>query len=317
MRVNVLVTEGFTASSLSITLDVFRACNRLASKGLFEVEVLSPQGGTVRSAAGLVVEGTRSVKEYEPAEVTLLPGIWAESGVVVGEMLSRPAGRALVDHLSDIKGTLGASCSGTLFMAETGLLDGRRATTTWILADYFRRRFPRVRLDADAALVEEDRFITAGAAFAQTDLVLRLVGRLAGAELACSCANVLLLDRRPSQARYMALHQLAGDQPLLRSADRWVRAHLDQEFSIQELASELSTSPRTLARRMKSSLGMSPVAFVQRLRVESALRLLETTQLSLEEIADRVGYRGSSTLSRLIRRHTNCSPGEIRRRRLG
>ncbi len=317
MRVNVLVTDGIADSSLSLTLDIFRACNLLSKRHHFQVELLSPQGGTVRSANGLVIEQTRSVNEYEWAEATLLPGLWIENYTDPERILASPAARVLVEHLGAAEGLVGASCSSTMLLADTGRLNGRRATTSWILAEHFRRRWPRVKLDVDAALVDEGDFLTAGAAFAQVDLVLRVVARLAGAQLARSCANVLLLDRHPSQARYMALHQLATDQPLLRSADRWVRDHLDQEFSIEELARQLSTSPRTLARHMKSYLGLSPVAFVQRLRVESALRLLETTQLSLEAIAERVGYRGSSTLSKLIRRHTNCTPGEIRRRRLG
>ena len=126
---------------------------------------------------------------------------------------------------------------------------------------------------------------------------------------------MLLLDTHPSQAPYMASQQLRANDALVEKAERWVRAHLAEAFAVAALAKHVGVSPRTLARRLHAAVGLSPIAFVQRLRVEAAVLLLQTSSLSLEEIGARVGYGDASTLSRLIRRETRTSARELRRRR--
>jgi AraC-like DNA-binding protein len=102
---------------------------------------------------------------------------------------------------------------------------------------------------------------------------------------------------------------------MVRQAERWVRAHIAEPFEMASLAKHVGTSPRTLARRLNAAVGLSPIAFVQRVRVESAVLLLQTSKHSLEEISARVGYSDASTLSRLVRRETQVSPQAFRRAR--
>jgi transcriptional regulator GlxA family with amidase domain len=163
--------------------------------------------------------------------------------------------------------------------------------------------------------VIDDRVLCAGTVFAQADLALHLVSRLASPTVARTCAGLLLLDTHASQTPYMALQHLSANDPTVRRAESFVRTHLAEGFDISALARDVGTSPRTLARRLAAAVGLSPLAFVQHLRVEVAVRLLETTRLSLEEIADRVGYGDASTLRRLIEREANASPRELRRKR--
>jgi transcriptional regulator GlxA family with amidase domain len=201
-------------------------------------------------------------------------------------------------------------------LADAGILDDRNATTTWWLAEHLARRRPRVHVHPGAALVVERRILTAGAVFAQADVALHLVSRFGGPSLARQCADVLLLDVHASQAPYMAAQTLRSNEPIVQRAERWVRSHLAEPFDVSTLARNSGTSARSLARKLGAAVGLSPIAFVQRLRVESAVMMLETSALSLEEICIRVGYSDASTLSRLIRRETGASPREFRRRRL-
>jgi transcriptional regulator GlxA family with amidase domain len=113
----------------------------------------------------------------------------------------------------------------------------------------------------------------------------------------------------------VALRHLRTDDAVVRRAEAWARAHLANGFDVATLAGKAGASPRTLARRLDASLGLSPIAFVQRLRVETAAHLLETSRLSLDEIAARVGYADANTLRRLMRRELGKPPGELRRRR--
>ena len=209
---------------------------------------------------------------------------------------------------------VGAACSGAFLLAEAGVLDGRQATTTWWLAPHLKRRRPQVTVSAEKALVVDGRVLCAGAVFAQADLALHLVSRFAGPTVARRCSDLLLLDRHASQAPYMAVRHLASNEPTVRRAEAWVRAHLAERFDVAAVARHAGTSPRTLARRLTEAVGVSVIGFVQRVRVETATHLLETTRLSLGEISARVGYDDPNTLRRLIERETKTSPREVRRR---
>jgi transcriptional regulator GlxA family with amidase domain len=223
--------------------------------------------------------------------------------------------RRAVDMLSQAHARgamLAASGASTFLLAETGLLDGRRATTTWWFAPLFRQRYPAVELLTEQMVVADWPIATAGAAMAQMDLMLAVVGRFAGPSLAKACANYLLLDERRSQAPFMAINYLASQDPRIAKAEKWVRDNIARDFAIEELAEAVALAPRTFARRISATCGISPIRFVQRIRLETARLLLETTRLSVDEIARRVGYAEPSTLRRLIRRDTKHPPGHFR-----
>lgn len=316
-RVVLLLTEGFTDSGLSVMVDVLRAANSIAGNA-FEIVLASAKGGPVLSASGLVTASTRSVRAVTNADVVLVLGLWVESSHALDAALERPQVRVLVRAVTKAveRGALvGASCAGVFLLAEAGVLANRRATTTWWLASHLQTRHPSVRVDAEAALVTDRKLLTSGAVFGVADLALHLVARSLGPRVAHRCANLLLLDRHPSQAPYMAVHQLSTDDPLVRSAEKWARAHLPERFSIARLAKGVGTSQRTLTRKLAAAVGQSPLAFVQRIRVETAVFLLRTSSRSLDQISDDVGYEDASTLRRLLRREARASPRELRLRR--
>jgi transcriptional regulator GlxA family with amidase domain len=167
-------------------------------------------------------------------------------------------------------------------------------------------------LVTDRMVVADWPIATGGAAMAQMDLMLAVVGKFAGPGLAKACANYLLLDERRSQAPFMAITYLAGQDPKIAKAEKWVRDNIAHDFAMEELAEAVALAPRTFARRIAATCGVSPIQFVQRIRIETARYLLETTRLSVEEIARQVGYAEPSTLRRLIRRDTKHSPGHFR-----
>jgi transcriptional regulator GlxA family with amidase domain len=259
----------------------------------------------------------RPAEDDAAAPVVLVPGIWTERPDQLDGLLARAdvalAARMLA-RVHERGAIIGAACSATFLLAAAGLLAGRRATTTWWLAPEMRRRFPAVELVEHEALVVDQRVITAGAVLAVTDLALHVVARFAGPVAARQTARVLLLDRQPSQTPYMALRFVTTDDAIVRRAETWARAHLADGFDIATLARRAGASPRTLARRLEAALGLSPIAFVQRLRVETAAQLLETSRLSVAEISARVGYEDADTLARLLRRDTGQSARELRRR---
>jgi transcriptional regulator GlxA family with amidase domain len=318
LTIGVLVLDGVTDSGVSVAFDVFRAANALVRRvgrtPPFRIIALSPRGRAVHTAAGLRLGVHGAFRRASRCDALLLPGGWLERPEDVDTYLARPDVEACCEVLrraAQRGAVLGCSCSGAFVFAKAGLLDGRQATTTWWLGPELRRRFPAVELDEARALVREGRLLSAGTVFAMADLALALVTDAVGPTIARQVMRVLLLDAHPSQGPYMALNQLATDAPAVRAAEAWIRRHLGEPFSIAQLARAVAVSPRTLARRLEEALGLSPIAFVHRLRVERAAQLLETTRLSVEEIAHRVGYSDAGTLRRLLRR-AGVAPRRLR-----
>ncbi|HEY0468399.1 MAG TPA: helix-turn-helix domain-containing protein, partial [Polyangiaceae bacterium] len=244
-------------------------------------------------------------------DVLVLPGVFATKDSSLERLLTRPDVMRIVSFLPRAakKGALiAASCSATFLLGAAGLLDGGRATTTWWLMPFFARRFPEVELCARQMVVESDRVITAGSAFAHADLMLAVIARLVSPSLARLAASYLVLDARASQSRYMVIDHLRSFDPILGMLETLVDANIDRQLSLDELASAARTSPRTLARRVKAAVGLTPQRFVQTLRVARAAHWLETTRESVEEIAARVGYADPAAFRRIFRRHTGSSP---------
>ncbi len=316
--VEILVLNGSMASGVAITLDVLATANRLrAAAGMppaFRVALSGSGARQARAMAHEVCIGGNGA----PA-LLIVPGMGATDERTVESMLARRDGVAAIGRMRAMAAggsAIAASCSSVFLMAAAGLLAGRRATTTWWLAPAFRRLFPDILLDAEALVVSDGPVTTAGAAMAQMDLMLALVARHAGPALADRCSRYLLLDERRSQAPYMAMGFLAATDDRVARAEAWARERLESGVTVDMLADAAGLSPRTFARRVRRVTGLSPVRFLQRLRLERATELMETTRLPFEEIARRVGYAEPSTLRRVLRRDGGTGPRERRARRL-
>jgi len=317
-----LVFDGVAEGALGVGLDVVGAAARLVEAGLVPVarrakplrqRVVSVDGEAVRSGTGrtIAVDGAFSLRGVGAGDVVVVPGLSAVTEPAVERLLSRAdtaRGAELLSRVSTRGALVAASCSATFVLAASGVLAGQRATTTWWLAPEFARRFPEVGLCAERMVVEGDGVLTAGSAFAHADLMLGVVARVAGPSLAHMVARYLVLDERVSQARYMVMDHLRTSDPALRAVERFVAANIGRQLTLDELAKAAGASARTLARRAKVALGMTPIEFVQRLRVAHAAHLLETTQASVEEVASRVGYADAAAFRRVFRRYAGETP---------
>ncbi len=319
-RIGLLALDGVTDSGVSVALDVLRAANaivrRTGGTEPFSVEVLSKDGRPVTTAGGLRLGVHGAWAKVTSCDVVLVPGLWLEVPSDVATLLARPdvvACGVVLQKAAKRGALLGASCSGTFVLAQAGLLDGRRATTAWLLGAELRRRFPAIAVDETQSLVAEGNLLSAGTVFAIADLALALVTKRVGPTVARQVMRVLLLDTHASQGPYMVLHQLANDEPAVRAAEAWARRNLSKPVSVSQLARAAALSPRTLSRRLDEALGISPIAFLQRIRLETASQLLETSRLSLDEVPRRVGYQDAGTLRRLLRRERGVSPQQLRR----
>ena len=317
MRIDILVLDDVFDLGLSAVLDVFQTANELIEMtGLAVTRFDSRIVGVrrlVKSSHGLVVP-VRPPSARAP-DCVVVPAIGYKMPDPLEAALGRPDVRDAAEFLrrrARQSAMVTAACIGTFVLAESGLLDGQRATTTWWLAPLFRKRYPNVALDESNMIVKSGRLVTAGAALGHLDLALWLV-RSVSPQLATLTAKYLIVDSRPSQSAYALTDHLVHDDPVVQRFETWARARLTRGFSLDEAAKAVGASKRTLARHMQDVLGKSPLSYFQSLRVERAVHLLKTGNASVEEIAARVGYADGATLRSLLRRELNVGVKEIRR----
>ena len=317
MRVNVLVLDGVFDLGLSAVLDAFQTANELIEMSAlavprFEVKIAGVRRA-VKTSQGLTVPVNET--GLRTPECVVVPAIGFKMPGPLESALARPDVQdsgALLRQWARRGATMAAACIGTFVMAESGLLDQRNATTTWWLAPLFRKRYPRVLLDESNMIVKSGKFVTAGAALSHIDLALWLV-RGVSPSLASLTAKYLIVDSRPSQSAYALADHLVHSDALVQRFESWARSRLKDGFSLDEAAEAVGASKRTLARRMQTVLGKSPLSYFQSLRVERAVHLLKTSSASVDEIATRVGYSEGSILRVLLRRRLGVGIKEIRR----
>lgn len=317
MRIDVVVLDHVFDLGLSAVLDAFQTANELIEiAGLevapFEVRLVGMRR-SVTTSRGLRVPVQPAARRTP--DCVVVPALGYKMPAALVPALVRPDVVDATDALRQWArrgATVAAACIGTFVLAESGLLDHQRATTTWWLAPLFRQRYPTVQLDESHMVVKSARVVTAGAALSHMDLALWLV-RSISPQLADLTAKYLIVDSRASQSIYALTDHLVHADPIVQRFEEWARSHLARGFALDEAAKAAGASKRTLARRMQDVLGRSPLEYVQSLRIERAVQLLKTTSASVDQIATRVGYADGATLRTLLRRRLGIGVRELRR----
>jgi transcriptional regulator GlxA family with amidase domain len=316
MQIGIVVQDGFFGSAVAALVDILsvaEAARRGVDASIPEIGVSLIAGRRrVTSGSGMVVTATRTLRELDDLDILILPALGTITSEDTEAALRSADSKSIIGALARVstgQTRVAGACTGVFPLAETGLLDGRTVTTSWFLVPTFRRLFPQIALDVDRMVVADGPVLTAGAAFAHIDLALAIL-RGISSELTGHVARLLLIDERPSQAIYATLDYLQYDDPLVRNFETYARGRLGDTFDIPEAAQSIGTSRRSLERRTRQVLGMSPLAVVQRLRAERALHLLRTTDLTNEAIARRVGYASSEALRALLRRTSGLAENE-------
>ena len=315
----VLIVPGSLGSSVAVTLDMLSTAQTLAPRCGVAVptwRVVSPEGGAVTLSSGLLVP-TRKLPGRPRADrsVWVLPGIRLESAAQLPQRLADPllraAARAVARHVA-AGGRVAASCFAVFVLALAGVADGRRVTTTWWLASELQQRFAACRVDADRIVCVDGPITTAGAALAQTDLMLQLLRQHGGHALADWVGRVLLIDARAAQSRYIVPQALAAGDDFVGRLVEHIDARLPARIGVAELARQAAMSSRTLARHVRRATGKTPMALIHSVRLRKARRLLESTRLGVEQVAAAVGYQDATALRRMIKKVAGVPPSHLR-----
>lgn len=326
-RIVVLAADNAVAGGILSFMDVFSFSNTYwkethpdADEALFECAIISPHGEPIKSDHNVQLP----VIAHDKAEHYLSH---ADALVVASATITNRAQfNAYLDdfkpHIASLRQfastgkPIAAYCSGTLMLAATGLLDHKKATSVWWLAELFRLSFPLVNLCSEHVVMNDGQYYTAGATSANLSLALQLVQKLAGEQIAMQMAKVLLIDpNRTSQQAFMTLdaEPRHKDELVARIQD-WMQLHLNRSLQLDDIADTFALGKRTLIRRFKKAINETPASYIQRIRVDEAKRLLETTELAIEQIVEKVGYEDVSSFRKLFIQTTSLSPRAYRQK---
>jgi len=209
-----------------------------------------------------------------------------------------------------------AACAGCFILAQCGLLDNREATTHWALSKRFERSFPKAKLDSDKILINEGDLITAGGLMAWIDLGLELIAQYASPSLMREVGKTLVIDTGPREQRFYKSFRPVrdhGDLVILKLQDH-LQSHYQDNMSLAQMAKFCTLGDRTFLRRFKAACQMTPVQYLQKLRIQKACNFLENTRKSVEEISYQVGYDDITAFRRTFIKITGLTPREFRNR---
>lgn len=313
----VVVFDGVQGLDVFGPTDVFYFANYLAERDghptpPYRVEIAAARAGPVRTSSGPTLHADRAVADprLRPDLLLVAGGLTVESAAADVAFVAELAG--LAARSSEV----GSVCTGALLLAEAGLLDDRCATTHWALADRLATTHPRVRLDPDHIFVEDGVWTSAGVT-AGIDLALEILRRHHGSEVAAEVARhlVVYLQRAGGQQQFSAhlAAQRAADAGI-RDLLAYIADHLDADLGVTALAERAGVAPRSFQRLFTREVGTSPGAYVERVRIDAARRLLERTDDGLARVARRCGYPTVATFHRAFRRVVGVTPGEYRER---
>jgi transcriptional regulator GlxA family with amidase domain len=298
-------------------LDVFAEANMQAGADVYQLRVVGSALGAIRSSSGVrvvpdVVIGQKLTEKIDTLLVAGAPN-----------MAEASPDRRVVDWVQEVAHGVrryGSVCSGAFLLANAGLLNGRRVTTHWAVADKLAADFPSVTIDLDAIHVRDGRLRTAAGVTAGLDLSLALVEEDLGREVAMKvAAQLVMFFKRPGgQMQFSRKGEAVPiGRSALQEAQRWIAANPGEDLSIANLARRTGLSPRHFARLFRQEVGVTPAAWVQEARLAAARRLLESGDTVPKQVASQCGFANADTLRRAFLRVVGVSPAEYRKRMIG
>ncbi|SHO51319.1 GlxA family transcriptional regulator [Desulfopila aestuarii] len=318
LTIALLAIQNAISSSITGPQDIFSVSNlqwqqmHNDSEPFCEVNIVQPSIAGTTSFNGLQIASTATIADNKTYDIIIIPAAYGDlqptlhNQHLIGWLIRQHSSGACICCV----------CAGSFLIAKTGLLDNRRATTHWALANEFKQQFPKVILRAEKMLIDEGDIISSGGVTSYLDLCLYLVRRFGTPELATAISRTFLIDTtRQAQLPYAtcSFYTQHGDAEILQ-AQQWLETHFSQPVTIAQLAGTAGLGERTFTRRFKKATGDSPSEYLQRIRIEAARESLTKTRETVDFITRAVGYEDVTSFRRLFRKYTGLSPSAYRKR---
>lgn len=302
-KVGFVIHPGYSPITLAIST-VFEIANLQAGTPVYDVMMISDDGGPVRTSVGFEVMTKRF--SGDSLDLLVVGGSMEDATPEVVEFVRRSPGFAR---------RIAAPCIGALVLAEAGLLDGRRATTHWMYARAMAEKYPRIRVEEDRIFIADGPVWTSAGMSAGIDLALALVEEDLGLDAARQVARKMVVYHRRSggQSQFSTLLELEPKSDRIQAVMTFARRNLTSRLSVEDLAEVAHLSPRQFSRAFQSETGQSPAKAVENLRLEAARALMEDSSHSIDVVAQQTGFADRDRMRRAFLRAFGQPPQVIRR----
>jgi transcriptional regulator GlxA family with amidase domain len=305
LRIGLIVVPGFQMMYLA-ALSAFEIANTTATEKLYDMHILSAEGGPVESSIGLPIHtvpvGSRTFD-------TILVG---------GNIIFSPTNKRVLNYLrSSSKKTrrIAAICTGAFILAEAGLLDGRRATTHWLFARDFQAKYPKVKVEDDRIFIADGSIWTSAGMTAAIDLALGMIEKDFGPDMARTVAKKLVVYHRRGggQSQHSALLEMDAKSDRIQAVLDYAKKNLKSPLNVEELADVAHLSPRQFSRAFLAETGKSPAKAIETLRLEAARLMMEQSRHPIDIVATETGFGDRERMRRAFLRAFGQPPQAIRR----
>jgi transcriptional regulator GlxA family with amidase domain len=313
--VGILIYPSCTSSMITGVWDILSLANHLyiqqSNSPLFNLKLIGETKSPINSFSGLPLTPHCSISTRESFDIIYIPGFMGDEQEIIKQ------NKKIINWVSKInsgKTIISAACNGNILLAESGKLDNHSATTHWSLKEKFTNTYRKVKLQPEKIIVDNGNIISAAGVTSCFNLSLHLINRFSNAEIALSCAKLFLVDSaRKIQTPYQMVHfsKSHGDEVIVK-AQEWLENNFKESISLPTLESVSNTSAKTLTRRFKKATGETPMSYLQKLRIETAKRLLESSDITFNEVTWEVGYNDSSSFHRAFKQETGLTPIDYR-----
>ena len=318
-KVTILGLHNSMATTIFGPMDILNQAGRLWNRlnrtehtPLFDVTIASPDGGPIRSVNRIEIQPHCSIRDVDHSDLIIIA-----SATYIDKILEHhPELPDWLRHHYNKGAHVASICTGVFLLAETGLLDGKSATLHWGFTEQFKDRYPNVALQHDRMFIDHGRLYCSAGVSAGMDLSLYLVEKFCGRQVARESAKtmVLAMDRHLQTPYSCFLGARNHADSLMAKAQDWLEENATQTVNYDDMAHTLGMSRRSLERRFKQATGMTPLSYIQQLRVEKAKRMLEDSARTFNEITYAVGYEDISFFRKVFVRLTGLRPKEYQQK---
>lgn len=314
-RISILIPKGAILGSIEGPRQLFAQVNQFyLSQGrppAFDIQLVGVMDKTPLSGGLFTVNADALLADAKPSDLVVIPAV---DGDIRQALEQNRDFIPWITRQYKNGAEVASLCLGAFILASTGLLKGRTCATHWLAANEFRQLFPDVDLKAERIVTDERGIYTSGGAYSYLNLVLYLIEKYAGREMAILCAKVFAIeiDRSSQQPFIMFNGQKEHEDDVIKKAQEFIEHNFQERFTVDELASRFALGRRNLERRFKKATSNTVVEYIQRVKIEAAKKSLELSRLNVNEVMYEVGYSDTKAFRTMFKKITGLSPVEYR-----
>lgn len=317
----ILIYEDTVVSSVSGVVDLLKGANNLAKakkkgKDAFRIELVGERSKKVRLSAEAQFVCSRTIADALEADIIIVPPF----NITPETAMSK--NKRIIHWLRTVnvkKTEVASLCYGSYFLAEAGLLAGREATSHWMAIDDMKKRYSGITLLPDSVITDYKGVYTSGGAFSSLNLILYLIEKFCGRDIAVAVSKEFSIDMDRTTQTYFAMFRGQRDHNdmQIQKAQTFIEKNYNKEISIGEVAVHVNMSKRNFIRRFKDATQTNPLEYLQRVKIESAKKIIEKGERDILAVMDGVGYNDLKTFRSLFRRFTGLTPQEYAKKYRG